>query len=764
MMHEVMLGGHLYLALLKERCEVWLRTLRIEMEKAVKLSETPVDVTTDSVVNKMLARLPNIGHALNYFLATGNLKSNSGLDMQQISGFAIVGDKLNYQRWLSHFRCIHRGAFFTEMRTTTVRKLRPEAWGFICPIHTPDGTPCGLLNHLSAACTVVTELSEDTAIQRHLVSLGVNPISAPRTPGSVPVILEGVVFGTAPAKRCEQIVTGLRYFKVNGQIPECTEVVYLPVMTAPGQYPGLFIFTGPTRMVRPVRNIGFDKTEMIGTFEQVYLHVCITKDEFEEGITTHQELSPINMLSALGQLIPYSNFNPSPRNMYQLQMGKQTMGIPSHTLDFRSDSKAYKLETPQHPLVRPSANSNYDIDEFPSGTNAIVAVISYTGYDMEDAMIINKSAYERGFAHANIQKSHVYDLSPKGGKNSEVFGYEPSAYTPQGDEDVNLIALDSDGMPPLGTKLEFNDPMYSTIDLATGKCTIKRYQGLEPGFVHSVKALGNDMGTGDLHKVCITLRSTRNPTIGDKFASRHGQKGVCSMLWPAESLPFTDGGMVPDILFNPHGYPSRMTIGMMIETMAGKACAAHGIEQDCTPFLFSEENRADDHVGEMLKQAGYNYFGTESMYSGQTGEEFEAQIFIGVVYYQRLRHMVSDKYQVRTTGPVDQLTRQPIKGRKRAGGIRFGEMERDALLSHGTAFLMNDRLLNCSDLCVTHVCKTCGKTIGVYSAASFKSKQSWKCRLCKDKSEVVPVKLPYVYNYLTAELASMNISLSMKLR
>ena len=285
--------------------------------------------------------------------------------------------------------------------------------------------------------------------------------------------------------------------------------------------------------------------------------MCITPEEFEDGITTHQELSPINMLSALGQLIPYSNFNPSPRNMYQLQMGKQTMGMPSHTLDYRSDSKAYKLETPQYPLVRPSANSKFDMDEFPSGTNAIVAVISYTGYDMEDAMIINKSSYERGFAHANILKSHVYDMTPKGGKNTEAFGFNPATYAAQKDEVVNAIQLDSDGLPPIGTKLEFNDPMYATIDLATGKCTIKRYQGLEPAYVHSVRALGNDLGTGDLHKICMTLRSTRNPTIGDKFASRHGQKGVCSMLWPAESLPFTEGGMVPDILFNPHGYPSR---------------------------------------------------------------------------------------------------------------------------------------------------------------------------------------------------------------
>jgi len=511
-------------------------------------------------------------------------------------------------------------------------------------------------------------------------------------------------------------------------------------------------------MVRSVKNITFNVAEYIGTLEQVYLHVCISDKEYVEGITTHQEIKPTDMLSTLAQLTPFSEYNQSPRNVYQCQMGKQTMGVPSHTIPFRSDSKSYAIQTPQCPMVRPDFYKEYGFDDFPLGTNAIVAVISYTGYDMEDAFILNKGSYERGFAHGSIYKSHVYNLADKKSNKAcmEVFGYD-------GTDNLNL---DSDGFPPVGTKLADGDPLYSQLDIATGKCKITNYKGLEPAYIDSVKMLGNDLGTGGYSKVNITLRSTRNPTIGDKFASRHGQKGVCSQLWPVENLPFTEGGMVPDILFNPHGYPSRMTIGMMIETMSGKACAMHGLGQDATPFKFSEENRADEHVGEALRTAGYNYYGTETMYSGQTGEEFEAQIFIGVVYYQRLRHMVSDKYQVRTTGPIDQLTHQPIKGRKRAGGVRFGEMERDALVSHGAAFVMNDRLLNCSDACITQICKTCGKSVGVYlvsGSSGFKSKNIWKCKICQDKSEVVPIQLPYVYNYLTAELAAMNISLSMKL-
>lgn len=185
--------------------------------------------------------------------------------------------------------------------------------------------------------------------------------------------------------------------------------------------------------------------------------------------------------------------------------------------------------------------------------------------------------------------------------------------------------------------------------------------------------------------------------MGDKFASRAGQKGICSQTVPAEDLPFTETGLVPDIIFNPHGFPSRMTIAMMIEMMAGKSAAVHGVVHDATPFRFTEDRTAIDYFGKLLQAAGYDYHGTERMYSGVDGREMSVEIFFGVVHYQRLRHMVSDKWQVRSTGPIDALTRQPVKGRKRGGGVRFGEMERDALLSHGASFLLHDRLFHCSD-------------------------------------------------------------------
>lgn len=520
--------------------------------------------------------------------------------------------------------------------------------------------------------------------------------------------------------------------------------------------------------MRPVRNLALNEVEMIGTFEQVYLDVAIIPEEAYPGVTTHMELREDSMLSTIASLTPYSDFNQSPRNMYQCQMGKQTMGTPLHAYDHRSDNKLYRILTPQSPLVRPYNHDYYSIDEYPLGTNAIVCVISYTGYDMEDAMILNKSSYERGFGHGCIYKSEFVDLVSKAGGRSGarvplVFGKLPDD-TSVGD-DIGI-----DGLPKVGTRLTEGDPYYCYINTQTGDMKTQRYKGSEEAYVQQVKIIGSDTGETEMQKACVILRIVRNPVIGDKFSSRHGQKGICSQKWPVENMPFTESGMTPDIIFNPHGFPSRMTIGMMIESMAGKSGAMHGLVHDATPFTFSEDTPAIDYFGKMLKHAGYNYYGTERMYSGIDGREFEADIFMGLVYYQRLRHMVSDKFQVRTTGPVDVVTHQPVKGRKRKGGIRFGEMERDGLLAHGTSFLLEDRLLNCSDKCISHVCTLCGSLLSPLierlhtTGTALEFSKTWKCKACNTKDSVKTISVPYVFRYLVAELAAMNIKVDLNVR
>ncbi|KAK7111027.1 DNA-directed RNA polymerase I subunit RPA2-like [Littorina saxatilis] len=761
MNQELLLSGHLLLMLLKEKAEGWLYGIKMGLDKVIK--NKPQTVLNAAAFTDPCKYTASLTRPLEYLLATGNLNSRSALGLMQAAGLSVIADKLNFYRFLSHFRCVHRGAFFAQMRTTAVRKLLPEAWGFLCPVHTPDGTPCGLLNHMSADCQAVNTPCATDPIVEQLQTLGMCPTGLPLPivmSHCYPVLLDGRLVGYFPDDIAVDATNQLRALKVLGlhQIPSVLEICLVPKTEVASQYPGLYLFSTLARMVRPVLNLQLNKTEMLGTFEQVYLDIAVCAEEIHPGVTTHMEPSEQSMLSVIATLTPFSDFNQSPRNMYQCQMGKQTMGTPLHAYQHRADNKLYRILTPQTPLVRPQAHEKYNIDEYPMGTNAVVAVISATGYDMEDAMTINKASYERGFAHGCIYKSSVVDLTllhkDKATSESLVFGCETAT-----------AGLDPDGLPPVGQLLKDGNPMYSYINLQTNTTRVERYRGAEEAYVDHIKILGTESGQGKLNKVCLVLRVVRNPTIGDKFSSRHGQKGVCSMLWPAENMPFTASGMVPDICFNPHGYPSRMTIGMMIESMAGKSGALHGLFHDATPFTFSEDQPAAAYFGELLHAAGYNELGTETMYCGETGTELEARIFMGVVYYQRLRHMVSDKFQVRTTGPVDPLTQQPVKGRKRMGGVRFGEMERDALISHGTSFLLHDRLFNCSDKCSSYLCKGCGSLLSTacdkpsanIAAASFEAKRRWTCLTCGKSDKVTLVSVPYVLKYLLVELAVMGI-------
>lgn len=787
--HEVLLPGFLYGMIIKERFDDCLNAVKSQIQLDLRDGKARSFMDPKYFTSVLSKTNWDIGSKLSYFLATGNLVSPTGLDLQQTSGFTIVAEKLNFYRYLSHFRCIHRGAFFAELKTTTVRKLMPESWGFLCPVHTPDGSPCGLLNHLSHTCQIVTSSLDVSHIPALLSAQGMTQVFASSIDGRrmVCIQLDGKVIGYASPMKAKQLANRLRKLKteVDSKVPLDLEIGYVPV-TKGGQYPGLYLFSSRSRMMRPVTYLENGKLDHLGSFEQVYMDVAITKEEIEKGVSSHVELDPTSMLSVIANLTPFSDFNQSPRNMYQCQMGKQSMGTPSTAISKRTDNKMYRLQSGQTPVVRPDLHNHYGFDNFPNGTNAIVAVISYTGYDMEDAMILNKSAHERGFGYGTVYKADIFDLKGVPGASRSA---KPTLHFGLGrdvkeDHDARNI-ISQDGLPIIGTKVKTGDPLCAYIDDTTGRTKFHKYKGDETAFIDEVRVLGSDAGDAELQKIHIKLRIPRSPVIGDKFSSRHGQKGVCSQKFPAIDMPFSESGMQPDVIINPHAFPSRMTIGMFVESMAGKAGALHGVAQDATPFKFSDKDRPVDYFGEQLRAAGYNYYGNEPMYSGITGEEFHADIYLGLVYYQRLRHMVNDKFQVRTTGPVDPLTRQPVKGRKRAGGIRFGEMERDALIAHGTSFLLQDRLMNCSDYSTAWVCRNCGSlvSLGFEEVGGGQGMQEY-CRICdehkhehaeekskekgvgvvmrggekKGRMDVVPV--PYVFRYLCAEMACMGIKLN----
>ncbi|XP_055817802.1 DNA-directed RNA polymerase I subunit 2 isoform X2 [Solanum dulcamara] len=753
---EVLLPGHLITIYLKEKLQDWLLKLQRSLQEETDGEKKKFELSSLADVKKTIDRSApkQTGLAIETMLKTGRLATQSGLDLQQRAGMTVQAEKLNFLRFLSHFRAVHRGASFAGLRTTSVRKLLPESWGFLCPVHTPDGEPCGLLNHMTASCRITSYYDSEgnvkdffkmrISILSVLIAIGMTPASPKLVQAGPPellsVLLDGRIAGYMPSDLIEKAVTHLRRLKLSStsSIPVDLEVGYIP-LSMNGAYPGLYLFTSPSRFVRPVRIISApaeegNDLELIGPFEQVYMEISCP-DGGDGGRktlfpATHQEIHPTNILSVVGNLTPWSDHNQSPRNMYQCQMGKQTMGFSSQALNCRADQKLYHLQTPQTPIVRTKAYEKYCVDDYPLGTNAIVAVLAYSGYDMEDAMVLNKSSVDRGMCHGHIYQTETIDLTEQSAKSDRA----QRLFRRSNLDKSSHQLIDSDGLPYVG-------------------------------------------------QANIRFRRSRNPVIGDKFSSRHGQKGVCSQLWPDIDMPFSGvTGMRPDLIINPHAFPSRMTIAMLLESIAAKGGALHGKFVDATPFsntmkeAESESSSLVDELGSMLTSCGFNHHGVEVLYSGVYGTELTCEIFIGPVYYQRLRHMVSDKFQVRSTGQVDQITRQPLKGRKRGGGVRFGEMERDSLLAHGAAYLLHDRLHTSSDHHIADVCSECGSVLtssliqppkrAVQADLKLPPAREPKkvtCVACRSSKGMETVAMPYVFKYLAAELAAMNIKMTLKL-
>ncbi|KAL8171002.1 hypothetical protein V2J09_022806 [Rumex salicifolius] len=798
---EVLQAGQLIAAYLKEKMQEWLyRSKKLLSEEVI--NNKKFDLGEVSSVTKLLDKnnASQICTAIENLLKTGRLTTQSGLDLPQRAGFSVQAERLNYLRFLSHFRAVHRGTAFAGARTTSVRKLLPEAWGFLCPVHTPDGEPCGLLNHLTCACRITSYYHSSGDVKKFneisksiitmLIGMGMTP-SLPKLvhkgpPEALSVLLDGRVIGTIPASEVEKAVIHLRRLKLSAPsvIPADLEVGYVPLSYG-GAYPGLFLFTSPSRFVRPVRNISIpledsNNIELIGPFEQVYMDIRCSDGgdggRSNDHPATHEELHPTNILSVVGNLTPWSNHNQSPRNMYQCQMAKQTMAFSSQAINFRADQKAYHLQTPQSPIVRTASYTKYCVDEYPSGTNAIVAVLAYTGYDMEDAMILNKSSVDRGMCHAQIYQTETIDLTAEGSRSTRA---NKSFRRSTLDKSVQRL-IDVDGLPYVGQTIQPGEPYCSIYNETTNLTHCMKLKGAEPAIVDYVSV--DVKNKKQLQKANIRLRRSRNPIIGDKFSSRHGQKGVCSRLWPDSDMPFSGNtGMRPDLIINPHAFPSRMTIAMLLESIAAKGGSLRGKFVDSSTFAKkgdsedeSESSLLVDDLGSLLTSYGFNYHGTEVLYSGVYGEELTCEIFMGPVYYQRLRHMVSDKFQVRSTGTIDQVTRQPIKGRKRGGGVRFGEMERDALLAHGASYLLHDRLHKSSDYHIADVCSLCGSILATTilrpqrpMTKEFGLPPTWKgskvvCHACQTSKGMETVAMPYVFRYLAAELAAMNIKMTLK--
>ena len=470
---------------------------------------------------------------------------------------------------------------------------------------------------------------------------------------------------------------------------------------------------------------------------------------------THCEIHPSTMFGIMGSCIPFPEHNQSPRNCYQCAQGKQAMGIYVTNFDTRMDKTAYLLNYPTRPLVDTRIMNMIKLNDIPSGTNVIVAIMTHTGYNQEDSLLFNKGSLDRGLFVATIYHTEKDEDKQKINGDEEI-RCKPDATKTKGMKFGNYNKVNSKGVIPENTLVENRDIIISKITpikenrndhtkLIKYEDQSKIYRTAEETYIDKNYIDRN----GDGYNFAkVRLRTVRKPVIGDKFSSRHGQKGTIGNIIPECDMPYTSSGVRPDIIINPHAIPSRMTIGQLKETVLGKTLVSLGLFGDGTSFGDFEIK----DICKELQKVGYESNGNEIMYNGLTGEQFESCVFIGPVFYQRLKHMVNDKTHSRSIGPMVNLTRQPAEGRSRDGGLRFGEMERDCMISHGAARFTKERLYDVSDKYQVHVCKKCGLI------ASYNNElHIHLCRTCGNRTDFAFVKIPYACKLMMQELITMNV-------
>ncbi len=483
--------------------------------------------------------------------------------------------------------------------------------------------------------------------------------------------------------------------------------------------------------------------------------------------TTHLEVDPAGIFGFTLSTAPYLEHNSAPRHGMSANFIKQSQGVFATNFNLRFESRSYVLFYPQAPLVQTSVYKSVGMQRHPSGQNFVVALSTYYGYNMGDAVVVNKAAVDRGLGRSMYYKMYADEERRYPGGQKDSFKIPPA--TAEGYLGEHAYAkLGDDGLIEPETKVLEGDVLIGKVapprflEESIGESGLQEklrddssvLKPSENGVVDSVIVTES---TGATRVVKVRVRGLRVPEVGDKFASRHGQKGVIAYVVPQEDMPFTEQGVVPDLLLNPHGIPQRLTFGHLLEELAGKSAAMTGKIVDGTAFTGKGSDRVEEY-GKILESFGFNKMGNETFYDGITGKRFKATIFNGLVYYNRLYHMVSNKLQVRSKGPVQILTHQPTEGKARQGGLRFGEMERDVLVGYGASLLVKERLLDQSDKGTVLVCKNCGN-IGYRDYI----KRVDVCPICGG-SDLAAVEISYAFKLLLDEIKSMHIFPKIKMK
>ena len=696
-------------------------------------------------------------------------------------GVAQVLNRLTYASTLSHLRRVNT-PIDKSGKLIEPRKLHGSSFGFLCPAETPEGQSVGVVKNLSYM-TCVSGYSDNNCIQDYIadkiISINSEDYDIEYYYNKVKVLLNGRWLGVALEPT--QLYSYVKTLKYKGIVHIYTSVVF--------DYPNkiIYINNDAGRLMRPVFKVKnntillkhehivkiqnsslqwndlvlsskIDESiiEYIDSEEQKFSMICMNQNSLNIGNHnyTHCEIHPSTIFGVLASCIPFPEHNQSPRNTYQCAMGKQAIGIYASNFNKRMDKTGYILSYPMKPLVETRVMDMLKISTLSSGNQVIVAIMTHGGFNQEDSILFNRASVERGLFHATIY--HTEKDEDKKVNGEDELRIKPNVLITKNVKFGNYDKLNSQGLMDENSLIEDKDIIMGKVTTIKNNKNddnksikyedhSKSYKTGEESYIDKNYVNRN----GDGYTFCkVRIRATRVPKIGDKFSSRHGQKGTIGHILNEADMPFTKDGLKPDLIINPHAIPSRMTIAQLKETLLGKVLLELGLYGDGTSFGNLDLNT----LCETLQKCGYQSKGNELLYDGKTGEQIDTSVFIGPVFYQRLKHMVTDKQHSRCIGPMVNLTRQPAEGRSRDGGLRFGEMERDCMISHGASSFTKERIYDVSDKYSVHICNNCGLIVPYNE-----EKNIHKCNICNNTCNFSCVKIPYSCKLLFQELISMNV-------